>query len=302
VRWVAGVVISVLCSAQPRTVALTFDDLPGTEMVNRAILNALAKHRAPAIGFVIDSKVQDIEILREWLKHGQDLGNHTFSHRDLNDLTVADFETELVRGAESIARVLAEYGNKPRFLRFPFNHTGDTQEKHNAVAAVLERHGYRVATCTIDNEDYEFSRAYDLALAQKDRDSARKIRAEYLAYTAVEINYYAGLHKQVFGREIPHVMLLHVNRLNADLIDRLLQLFEQTHYRFVTLDQAQSDPAYTTPDPASKFGEMWGYRSAKQLGIKVNSRLETEPPAWILRYGKPTDIKPATRTASARLN
>src|SRR5580698_4387639 len=116
------------CAAQSRTVALTFDDLPvvekttatETRSINLALLNALARHHAPATGFVIESRLQEIgvkpgrEILQEWLRHGQDLGNHTFSHRDLNDLTVSQFEDELIRGEASIG--------KPRFLRFPFNH------------------------------------------------------------------------------------------------------------------------------------------------------------------------------------
>jgi hypothetical protein len=53
-------------------------------------------------------------------------------------------------------------------------------------------------------------------------------------------------------------MLLHANRLNAGLIDELLQIFEQKQYRFVTLDEAQSDPAYSTPEVVSKYGQMWG--------------------------------------------
>ncbi len=278
------------CAAQPRTVALTFDDLPVVGMktaeearsINLAILKALARHHAPAIGFVIESKLQELGlkagagILQEWPRYGQALGNHTFSHQDLNNLTAAEFENELIRGEASIG--------KPRYLRFPFNHTGDTQEKHDAVAALLAKRGYRLATCTIDTEDYEFSRSYEIMLTRKDQVSARRLRDEYLAYTAVEIDYYNGLDKQVFGREIPQVMLLHANRLNAELIDKLLQIFEQKHYRFVTLDEAQSDAAYSTPEVVSKFGEMWGYRWAKQRGVKVDGRLETEPSPWMRQY------------------
>ncbi len=192
-RAVAFLACVCSCAAQSRTVAVTFDDLPVVGMktaqearsINLAILNALARHHAPATGFVIESKLREIGakpgagILQEWLQHGQDLGNHTFSHRDLNDLTMGEFENEVILGEASIG--------KPRYLRFPFNHTGDTQEKHDAVAALLAKRGYRVATCTIDNEDYEFARAYELMLARKDEVSAKKLRAEYLAYTAVEI-------------------------------------------------------------------------------------------------------------------
>ncbi len=167
------------------------------------------------------------------------------------------------------------------------NHTGDTAAKHDAVAAFLAQRGYKPAVCTIDNEDYVFDRAYLLALSKKDEASAERVRSEYLAYTATEIDYYSSLNKQVLGYEPPHVMLLHVNRLNADTIDGVLNLFEQRHYTFVTLDEAEGDPAFATPDTFfTQYGWMWGYRWARERHVKVNGSLETEPSVWIRDYGK----------------
>jgi len=40
------------------------------------------------------------------------------------------------------------------------NHTGDTQDKHDQIAAFLSQRGYRLATCTVDNSDYLFNDAY----------------------------------------------------------------------------------------------------------------------------------------------
>jgi peptidoglycan/xylan/chitin deacetylase (PgdA/CDA1 family) len=288
------------CLPQPRTVALTFDDLPvvgamdaaKAQSVNRAILASLDKHHAPAIGFVNEKKVQSIgdvlgrRMLSDWIQHGNDLGNHLYSHPDLNNLTVEQFQNEVISGEATFGQVLAEHGKSPRYLRFPFNHTGGTKEKHDAVAAFLARRGYRVAACTIDTSDYVFSSAYERMLARKDEDSAEKLRAEYLAYTAVEIDYYTQLHKTIFGREIPNVMVLHANRLNAELMDQILKIFENKQYRFVTLDTAQADRAYSTPDTyVTKYGPMWAYRWAKQLGVKVNGNLDPEPAGWIVQYG-----------------
>jgi len=287
--------------AQTRAVALTFDDLPVADtkdptealFVNRALLNALKKHHAPAIGFVNEKTVEELvsengkRILQRWVREGFDLGNHTFSHADLNNITIELFKQEVARGEDSFRPMLAEVGRTPRFLRFPFNHTGDTKEKHDSVAAFLKQRGYQVAACTIDNEDYLFNASYIQMLAKKDDAQAVKLRAEYLAYTAVEIDYYASLHKQIFGREIPQVMVLHANRLNADILEEILSLFEEKKYRFVSLEAAQSDPAYRVPDTfVTKFGPMWGYRWAKELGIEVDGSLESEPPAWIAQYGK----------------
>ena len=82
-------------------------------------------------------------------------------------------------------------------------------------------------------------------------------------------------------------MLLHANPLNADALDEILRLFEERGYRFVTLAEAQSDAAYRVPDTfVTRFGPMWGYRWARQRGIKIDGRLEPEPPAWVLQYGK----------------
>jgi peptidoglycan/xylan/chitin deacetylase (PgdA/CDA1 family) len=295
-------------AAQTRTVALTFDDLPvaatrgqgeaqklsvEAQSANRALLDALKKHHASAIGFVNEKSVEELgsdngkRILEQWVREGFDLGNHTFSDADLNNITLEQFKQEVVNGEGSFRPILDEVGKTPRFLRFPFNHTGDTKEKHDSVAAFLKQRGYEIAACTIDNEDYLFNAAYIQMLAKKVDAQAAKLRAEYLAYTAVEIDYYASLHKQIFGREIPQVMLLHANRLNADVLDEILSIFEKKQYRFISLEAAQSDPAYRVPDNfVTKFGPMWGYRWAHELDIKVDGSLESEPPAWIRQYGK----------------
>jgi len=302
----AALAVSSLLSfsayAQGRTVAITVDDLPcagctadrsTAEMVNRKILAAFRAHHVPVTGFVIQQGVEALGaeagtgILKAWIGQGFDLANHTYSHPDINDLALSRIEEEIVRGESSLGPLLKVAGKKLQYFRFPFNHTGDTKEKHDAIAALLTQRGYRVATCTIDSSDYLFNNAYVRMLAKNDDNSARKLRQEYLAYTSTEIDYYAGLNRQVFGYEPPQVMLLHDNQLNADMIDQVLALFARKRYRFVTLEAAQSDAAYGTPDTyITRFGPMWGYRWAQERNVHVNGSLETDPPKWILDYGK----------------
>jgi peptidoglycan/xylan/chitin deacetylase (PgdA/CDA1 family) len=290
--------------AARRTVAITVDDLPlagadegqkgapgQSEMlaVNRALLRGLKTHGAPATGFVVQSRVDSagetgVAILRRWIRDGFELGNHTYSHPDFNAVDVAAEEAEVMRGEGSFLPMMRAAGRADMFFRFPMNHTGDTQAKHDEMQHFLARRGYRLAACTIDNEDYLFSRAYDAARAGHDARLAAKVKAAYLDYTATEIDYYAQLGRKVFGYEPPQVMLLHANRLNAEAIDDVLRLFERRNYRFVTLAQAQSDRAYAVPDTlATPFGMMWGYRWARELKVPVDGRLETEPPDWIAR-------------------
>ena len=295
-------------SAQQRKVAITIDDLPyvrgslpandadvqsAAAIVNRKLLAAFQAHHVPVTGFVIQKSVESLGpelgpgILKDWIAQGLDLGNHTWSHLDINGLSEEQIEQEIVRGESTIGPLMEQAGKKLAFFRFPMNHAGDTKQKHDAISAFLSRRGYQLATCTIDTSDYLFNNAYIRMLANHDRASARKLRHEYLAYTSTEIDYYAALNKQVLGYEPPEVMLLHDNRLNGDVIEEVLRLFEARHYQFVTLDRAQSDAAYRIPDTyITKFGPMWGYRWANERNVKVNGSLEQYPPKWILEYGQ----------------
>jgi len=295
--------------AQSRTVAVTVDDLPyamgddavavspsnapTAEELNRKLLSAFTHHHVPVTGFVVQKRVEELgiaagtQILRKWTNGEFALGNHTYSHPDVNQLSLAQIEDEIVRGEAVFIPLMKQADKKPEFFRFPMNHTGETKEKHDLVSAFLSRRGYRLATCTIDNSDYLFNEAYVRMLAKRDEHSVRKLQLEYLSYTDIEIDYYAGLNKQIFGYEPPQVMVLHDNQLNADMIEQLLALFEKRQYKFVSLETAQSDSAYRIPDTfVTKYGPMWGYRWAAEQGVKVDGSREPEPPEWIVQYGK----------------
>lgn len=299
--------LALPAQAQRRTVALTFDDLPlagnldgmmpGAKLsesraVNRKIIAVLRRHHAPATAFVNEDKVVDgghaaeeRVVLQEWTKRGYDLGNHTYSHVDLDKVTIGEFEKDLLEGEASVRPLMHEAGKQLKYLRFPFNHTGETAEKHAAVEEFLHQRGYEVATCTVENSDWLFARAYRTMLDRHDNQAARRLRNEYLDYSRKELEYFGEVGKQIFGREIPQVMLLHANRLNADTLDDVLTIFEKAGYRFVTLQQAQSDEAYKTPETHfTSYGWMWAYRWAKTLNVKVDGSKEPEVSQWIENY------------------
>ncbi len=97
-----------------RTVAVTIDDLPyvnfgdgpyvkNARAATTKILSTLKQHQAPAVGFVNEDKLQysreeRVALLRQWVDAGMVLGNHAYSHPDLNSLTVEQFENEITKG------------------------------------------------------------------------------------------------------------------------------------------------------------------------------------------------------------
>ena len=266
-------------------------EVKNAERVNETILHAFTRRHVPATGFVIEQRAEALglpvsrRILKQWTRPGFDLGNHLYSHADVNTLSVDQIEQEIMRGEASFAPLLTNIGRNPQFLRFPHNHTGDTKEKHDAIAAFMAAHGYRLAPCTIDNTDYTFNVAYALALSHHDGQTAAKVKADYIMYTGAEIDSYSALDKQVLEYEAPHIMLLHDSPLNAAAIQDVLALFEQRGYLFVTLAEALRDPAYAIPETyITKYGPMWGYRWAQEKHMKVDGHNEPDPPGWINRY------------------
>jgi peptidoglycan/xylan/chitin deacetylase (PgdA/CDA1 family) len=267
------------------------------EATNRRLVAGLAKAHIPVTGFVITQKAEQAgaagkRSLQLWLDAGFDLGSHSYSHPNFADITAEQMEADIARADDTLRPLLAANHRTPQFFRFPYNDTGDTQAKHDAVAAFLKERGYQVATCTIDTSDYEFALAYARALGLKDAATADRIRREYLLYSATEIDFYATLNRRVLGYEPPQVMLIHDSLLNADTIAGVLTLFRDRGYRFVSLAEAQRDPAYATPDTfITKYGQMWGYRWAVERKVGRLGLRESEPPVLVNDYAEGKPIK-----------
>ena len=317
--------VSLGAMAQTRTVAITVDDLPCAHCqplappgaprqdsmeANTRLIAGIVRAHAPAIGFVITQGVEQAgragqRVLQLWLDAGFDLGNHSYSHPNFADISTDQMESDIALADATLRPFLKANGRTLHFFRFPYNDNGDTQAKHDDIAGYLKAHGYHVATCTIDTSDYLFAAAYARSVGLKDLSLAKRIRQEYLAYSAMEIDFYASLNRRVLGYEPPQVMLIHDSLLNADSIDDLLSIFQNRGYRFVTLSEAQHDPAYSIPDTyVTKYGLMWGYRWAKERNLGPLGMHESDPPNWITTYadGKPsvertnsTKISPAKR-------
>ena len=294
-----------------RQVTFTVDDLPAISVscgdleARRAttvgMLAALTAHRIPAVGFVNESMLfgpegldpEQVALLRLWLDAGLELGNHTFSHLDLHQVPVEDFEQDILRGEGVMRPLLLELGRAPlRYFRHPYLHTGRDPATKHAVDAFLSRRGYRVAPVTLYTEDFWFAAAYDWAVHHRREGLANRTVRGYLTYLERTFAYCESLSARLFGHEIPQVLLLHANRLNADHLGRVAGLMAARGYEFVSLDQALRDPAYGSPDTyAGPRGIGWLQRWAWSRGLGERF-LDGKPavPRWV-RLGARTPLE-----------
>jgi peptidoglycan-N-acetylglucosamine deacetylase len=289
--------------AAERTLAVTFDDLPATsagvvandvaslEELTRKLLTAVRKYSIPAVGFVNEGKlfVQGagrgevdgrIGLLRMWLDAGLELGNHTYSHRDLNTMSLEQFEADVLRGEAVTRRLLQEKGQTLRYFRHPFLHVGSDLQKRRSFEAFLSSHGYTVAPVTVDNDEFVYAAAYAKALRRGNAAAAALIADDYLRYMDEVFSFFEVVSRRVTGREITQILLLHVNTLNADRFDALAEALRQRGYRFVSVAKALEDPVYHLPDqfvgaPGNSWFNHWEVTAGRPPVPTP------KPPEWI---------------------
>jgi peptidoglycan/xylan/chitin deacetylase (PgdA/CDA1 family) len=285
----------ILSAQQPaRQVAITIDDLPaGGAMdpsrwaaVNTDMLDALQAHRVPAVGFVNESKLHvnqrldtaRVSLLRAWLAAGQELGNHTFAHVSAHRTNVETYTAHILQGERVTRPLSAEYRMPLRYFRHPMLRTGRSLEFRDSVARFLSEHGYEVAPVTVDNEEWIYAAAYARSRAAGDSALVRRIIVDYHRHLDAAFTYSEELSRSLFGREIPLVLLLHVNELNAARLDAVLQRLVARGYRFVALERALSDSAYRSPDRyIGPIGPSWLIRWAATRGRGVPPEPRAQP-------------------------
>ena len=277
----------ILATQQPtRQVVITIDDLPVTgptdpsrwPAVTKSILDALQTHHVPAVGFVNEIKLHvdqrldtaRVTLLRAWLAAGQELGNHTFAHVSAHRTTLETYTAHILRG-ERVTRPLSlEYGKPLRYFRHPQLRTGLSLEYRAGVERFLTEHGYVVAPVTVDNEEWVYAAAYVRSREAEDTALTRRVVADYHRHLDAAFAYSEALARSLFGREIPLVLLLHANELNAARLGTILDRLKTRGYRFVTLERALADSAYRSADTyIGPVGPSWLIRWAETRGLAV---------------------------------
>jgi peptidoglycan/xylan/chitin deacetylase (PgdA/CDA1 family) len=290
-----------------RRIAVTIDDLPWARLDEMAPADLQQRHQrligqmrragVPVVGFVnenkleVDGKVDPrrLAMLEDWLDAGYELGNHTYSHADINDVGVPAFKQEILDGERQLRPLLAKHGQTPSWFRHPYLRAGRTAGQKADVAAFLDAHGYRIAPVTVDNGEWVWAFAYANVMASPTDPAARaaqlqRLRSGYVPYMLNKLDYYEDQSRQLLGRLPAQVWLMHANALNAASIDELIAATRRRGYTFITLEQALQDPAYAHADGYNGAGGIsWIHRWAMAEG-KPRSFYAGEPkvPRWVL--------------------
>jgi peptidoglycan/xylan/chitin deacetylase (PgdA/CDA1 family) len=260
-------------------VAITVDDLPahgaippGVSRIDvaRDYLAALTAHKVPGVyGFVnaihLKQEPGTDAVLDMWRAAGYPLGNHTYSHMNINSGTLEAFEADLAAGEPAIRDRMGK--EDWRVLRFPYLSAGDDAH-HTGIIAYLKAHKYKIADVSISFNDWAYTDTYARCMAKGDNEAIEGMKIQYMQGVKASIARSMIASQKVYGRQISHVLLIHEGAFTALMLPEVLTAFEEEGAHFVTLDQAQSDPAYSAPSAHQGEGLLIE-RTAKEKGIDL---------------------------------
>jgi peptidoglycan/xylan/chitin deacetylase (PgdA/CDA1 family) len=130
-----------------RRIHLTFDD--GPHPINtRKLLDELKHTGIQATFFVMGEKLETSvgqELIQRAAAEGHQIGNHTYSHLDLTDLTEDQIRQEILK----TEKLIGDVNKGVKILRPPYG-------KHNSlVDQVAQELGYRLVLWNVDSRDWD---------------------------------------------------------------------------------------------------------------------------------------------------
>lgn len=274
--------LAALCLAaapqlHAQSVAFSFDDGPRLSATprlapqerNAAMLAALAKHRVKAALFVTCGNGADrpegAALARAWGKAGHVVGNHTMTHLDLNGekTTLARYQQE-VRDCDRIVSTLPGYR---KWFRYTYLREGNTPEKRDGMKGFLREQGYRNAYVTLDTSDWRLDGKLVEVLTKDPKANLEPIRQAYLAHIKQRALAYRALSQRLQGRDIPQMLLLHHNLINALWLGDVIQQFRDMGWAIVTPELAFADPVYALEPQRSVPGQSLLISMGRSLGL-----------------------------------
>ncbi|SHH47038.1 polysaccharide deacetylase family protein [Virgibacillus chiguensis] len=130
-------------SSNQKRVALTFDDGPHPQNTPK-VLDLLKQYNAKATFFMLGNKVAaNATVVKRMKDEGHELGNHTWSHKDLTKLGVAGIRQEIDKANEAIRNAA---GKNSTLFRPPYGATNGNIEQIVGLPSIL---------WTVDTRDWE---------------------------------------------------------------------------------------------------------------------------------------------------
>lgn len=250
-----GLIATAAPAARPLKLAITFDDLPvhgpipANETPQTIATRTIAAFKAAGVskvnGFVNGkwslTQPGAMDALTAWRGAGFAIGNHSWSHANLGEVG----EDQLVPEIGGNEGVLLPYGSGSdwHWFRYPFLAEGKGSRRLAIRRILADRH-YRIAAVTMDFSDWQWTEPYARCVAADDQAGVAELKRLYLQSAREGIATSRFLSNELYGRDIPYVLLMHIGAIDSYMLPQLLALYRAAGFRFVSVAEAERDPVY----------------------------------------------------------
>jgi len=136
----------------PNEVALSFDDGPDAKWTPR-ILDILKQKNVKGTFLIIGSAAAEhVGVLQRVFKEGHEIGNHTWTHPDISEISAGQLDLEVKLTGRLFASKL---GVQPLYFRPPYDIDEEPDTDDQAAPIVsIQREGYTIIGNKIDTDDW----------------------------------------------------------------------------------------------------------------------------------------------------
>jgi hypothetical protein len=213
-----------------------------------------------------------MSIINHWCESGHHIANHTHCHACLNWVS-GQFYCDDIKRAEDHIGHLIEKAPK-RFFRYSMDMSGEAEKKRGEVEDFLQANAYENAPITAWFSDFAWLAPYYRAVESKDRAALAMLRKSFVDAALSRLQSDAKTARQMFGRDLPLIWLIHATPIAADMLDDILTAFKGAGVRFVTLEHAMLDPVHKAMPRVSRKFRNHLQRYAMMQGVEM----EEAPP------------------------
>ena len=258
-----------------QSIAFTFDDGPKIEdgahlkptERNTLLLQQLKEFGVKSALFITlrDTHDSGLVLARKWGEEGHMIGNHTISHPFFcnSKVTLQSFEQELL-GCDSVIRKMPGYSKR---FRFPYLNEGNTKAKRDGFRLFMKSIGYKPAPVSVDASDWYYNSRLLSRLRDNPAFNIEPFRKAYLNHLWNRACYYDSLSRQVLGRSVRHILLLHHNTINAMFLGDVIRMFKEKGWKIIDAESAFKDPVYKMEPKILPAGQsiIWGLAKEKKF-------------------------------------
>jgi peptidoglycan/xylan/chitin deacetylase (PgdA/CDA1 family) len=197
-------------------IVLTFDDGPHPNATPH-ILKILKKYNVRAVFFVLGLQVEKYpELVKMIHDDGHIIGNHTYGHKRLPDLSEEQMRAEITRTGNLVASIT---GKKPTLLRPPYG----TGAKNRTLQKIAAEEKLKFFLWTVDSKDWKNKNAKavltsvekQLGIGKKNRVGGAVLLHDIYSTTANALEY---IIKSAFASDYIFIDPYEMNLTNQELI------------------------------------------------------------------------------------